>query len=74
MFASVFGGHYAVVDRLEFNIGGVRNGSSDNLAGTGVFEPTAVRVVAPQVRVERVVHGIDIAFTRNFAGGDDLRE
>ena len=37
--------HVAVIDRHEFDVGRIVDGVPDELAVTGLFEPTAERVV-----------------------------
>src|SRR3954451_6572211 len=57
---------------LEFDIGGVADGMPNDFAAIGVLEPTAVRIVAPQVGVEGSGHGTDVAMTGHGTGGGDL--
>jgi hypothetical protein len=49
--------HFAVIDRREFNISRIADGMPYELSITGVFEPTAERVMPAQVCVDDVVHG-----------------
>lgn len=54
MFPRFFGSHFAVVDGLEFNIGGIGDAVPDHVAFAVVLEPAAIGVMAPQIGVDGV--------------------
>jgi hypothetical protein len=72
MLVHFFNGHFAVIDRLEFNFGRLTNGMPDDIVGTSVLEPAAICIMPTQVRVERIIHGRNITSARHFAGSYEL--
>ena len=65
-------GHVAVIDRHEFHVLRIGEGMPDELSVVALLEPTAERVVAPDVCVERLIHCCDVTVTRHITAGDDL--
>ena len=68
----VFSRHLTLIDRLEFDVVGVRNGAPDDIPGSAVFKPTPVGVVTAKIGVDGVIHRLDIALTRDLTRRDDL--
>lgn len=68
----LFGRHFTMIDRLEFDVVRIRNRAPDDIPGSAVFEPTPVGVVAAKVGVDGVVHRLDIALTGDLTRRDDL--
>ena len=66
-----FDRHFAVVDRLEFDISRIIDGCL-MISPSPLFEPAAIRVMPTQVCVERLIHGRNITSAGHFARGDDL--
>jgi hypothetical protein len=64
--------HGALIDRYEFNVSRIGDGVPDELPIVGLFEPTAKCVVPPQVCVDGVIHGRNVALAGHLTRCDDL--
>ena len=69
-FARLLQGQLAVPGRDELDVCGVLHRAPDDRPVAGVLEPTAVRVVPPQVCVDDVAHRADVAPTGCVAADD----